>query len=48
MAIAEVEYGLFLKDSDKLWSAYRAILKGRLHVFDFRLIEGLDWEDWSN
>ncbi|PXA03273.1 hypothetical protein DDZ13_12670 [Coraliomargarita sinensis] len=96
MAIAEVEYGLFLKDSDKLWSAYRAILKGRLQVFDFtapvasvfgemkarqsqlgksvddfdlsmaaiavahnltlatlnvrhfKLIEGLDWEDWSN
>jgi predicted nucleic acid-binding protein len=35
MAIAEVEYGLFQKSSDRLWSAYRSILKNRLHVFDF-------------
>jgi predicted nucleic acid-binding protein len=35
IAIAELEYGLFLKDSDKLWEAYRTILKGRLHVLDF-------------
>lgn len=35
MAIAEIEYGLFLKDSDKLWTAYRTILKDRLASFDF-------------
>ncbi|MGC9452443.1 MAG: type II toxin-antitoxin system VapC family toxin [Oceanipulchritudo sp.] len=35
MAIAELEYGLFLKDSDRLWSAYRSILKDRLQLFDF-------------
>jgi len=35
IAIAELEYGLFLKDSDKLWSAYRSILKGRLTTLDF-------------
>lgn len=35
MAIAEIEYGLFLKDSDKLWTAYRTILKDRLPAFDF-------------
>lgn len=33
--IAEIEYGLFLKDSDKLWQAYLTILKGRLPTFDF-------------
>lgn len=95
IAIAELEYGLFLKDSQNLWEAYRAILKGRLAIlgftaevattfaemkarqmqigktvddFDlsiaaiavhhnrklatlnhqhFKLIDGLDWEDWS-
>lgn len=35
IAIAELEYGLFLKDSDKLWNAYRTILKGRLASLDF-------------
>lgn len=35
IAIAELEYGLFLKDSEKLWQAYRTILKGRLTVLDF-------------
>lgn len=35
MAIAEIEYGLFLKNSDKLWTAYRSILKDRLATFDF-------------
>lgn len=35
MAIAEIEYGLFLKNSDKLWTAYRTILKDRLTTFDF-------------
>lgn len=35
MAIAEIEYGLFLKDSEKLWTAYRIILKDRLATFDF-------------
>lgn len=35
IAIAEIEYGLFLKDSDKLWTAYRTILKDRLESFDF-------------
>ncbi len=35
IVIAEIEYGLFLKNSDKLWSAYRTILKGRLTGFDF-------------
>lgn len=35
MAIAEIEYGLFLIDSDKLWAAYRIILKDRLASFDF-------------
>lgn len=35
IAIAELEYGLFLKKSDKLWAAYRSILKGRLEVLDF-------------
>lgn len=95
IAIAEIEYGLFLKDSEKLWTAYRTILKDRLVSFDFtppvasvfgemkarqaqlgrpiddfdlaiaataathhltvatlnkrhfQLIEGLQWEDWS-
>lgn len=95
IAIAEVEYGLCLKSSEKLWAAYRSILKGRLESFEFtasvasvfgemksrqiqigkpvddfdlaiaatavahdltlatlnyrhfRLIEGLEWEDWS-
>lgn len=37
MAVAELEYGLFLKNSDKLWDAYRTILKGRLTVFDFTI-----------
>ena len=35
IAIAEIEYGLFLKDSDRLWTAYRTILKDRLVSFDF-------------
>lgn len=35
IAIAELEYGLFLKNSDKLWEAYRTILKGRLKGLDF-------------
>ena len=35
MAIAEVEFGLFHKNSDRLWTAYRSILKNRLHIFDF-------------
>lgn len=35
VAVAELEYGLFLKDSDRLWSAYRSILKDRLPIFDF-------------
>jgi len=96
MAVAEIEFGLFLKDSNKLWTAYRTILKGRLATFDFtapvasvfgemkagqhqrgkpvddfdlaiaaiavahdltvatlnhrhfKLIEGLEWEDWSS
>ena len=95
IAVAEMEYGLFLKDSDKLWTAYRTILKDRLKSLDFttsvatvfgemkaiqarigkavddfdlaiaatavthnltvatlnqrhfKLIEGLEWEDWS-
>lgn len=37
IAIAEMEYGLFLKNSEKLWTAYRTILKGRLSSFDFTL-----------
>jgi len=95
MAVAEIEYGLFLKDSNKLWTAYRTILKDRFVTLDFtvsvasvfgemkagqhqtgkpvddfdlaiaaiavahgltvatlnkqhfKLIEGLEWEDWS-
>jgi predicted nucleic acid-binding protein len=35
MGIAELEFGLFLKDSDRLWAAYRSILKDRLKIFDF-------------
>lgn len=35
IVIAELEYGLFLKDSEKLWDAYRTILKGRLKILDF-------------
>lgn len=35
IAIAEIEYGLFRKNSDKLWTAYRTILKDRLVSFDF-------------
>jgi tRNA(fMet)-specific endonuclease VapC len=35
IAIAELEYGLFLKDSDNLWTRYRCILKDRLAVLDF-------------
>lgn len=35
IAIAELEYGLFLKDSERLWQAYRSILKGRMAVLDF-------------
>lgn len=35
IAIAELEYGLFLKNSDKLWEAYRTILKGRLRALGF-------------
>ncbi|MFU8847442.1 MAG: type II toxin-antitoxin system VapC family toxin [Opitutales bacterium] len=35
ITIAEIEYGLFLKDSDKLWTAYRIILKDRLTRLDF-------------
>ena len=40
MVIAEIEFGLFLKDSDKLWSAYRMILKDRLIAFDFNASVG--------
>lgn len=35
IVVAELEYGLFLKDSDNLWAAYRSILKGRLQILDF-------------
>lgn len=35
MIIAEIEYGLFLKSSERLWSAYRAILKDRLPILQF-------------
>lgn len=35
VAIAEIEYGLFLKDSQKLWKAYRSVLKGRLEILSF-------------
>lgn len=35
IALAELEYGLFLKKSDKLWNAYRSILKNRLTTLDF-------------
>jgi len=35
IAIAELEYGLFLKDSQKLWGAYRSILKERLEILSF-------------
>ncbi|MCC5839713.1 MAG: type II toxin-antitoxin system VapC family toxin [Opitutales bacterium] len=35
MAIAELEYGLFLRNSEKLWEAYRKILKGRLQTLEF-------------
>ena len=35
IAVAEIEYGLFLKDSNKLWRAYRTILKDRLVALDF-------------
>lgn len=35
IAIAEIEYGLFQKDSDRLWMAYRTILKDRLTTLDF-------------
>lgn len=35
MAMAELEYGLFLKDSKQLWAAYRAILKDRLRALPF-------------
>jgi tRNA(fMet)-specific endonuclease VapC len=35
IAIAELEYGLFLKNSDKLWGAYRTILKDRITTLDF-------------
>jgi len=35
IAIAELEYGLFLKDSERLWTAYRSILKDRLTCLDF-------------
>ncbi len=35
ITIAEIEYGLFLKNSDKLWTAYRIILKDRLAPLDF-------------
>lgn len=35
IAIGELEFGLFLKDSEKLWAAYRTILKDRLQAFDF-------------
>ena len=96
IAVAELKYGLFLKNSDRLWSAYQSILKVRLKVFDFaesaasvfgeiksvqtqsgktvddfdlaiaaiaighdltvatlnsrhfKLIDGLNWEDWSS
>ena len=96
MGIAELEFGLFLKNAERLWAAYRSILKGRLKIFDFdessasvfgelkakqtqsgktvddfdlaiasiaiaydltvatlnsrhfKLIDGLQWEDWSS
>jgi len=35
IAIAELEYGLCLKNSEKLWAAYRSILKGRLEALAF-------------
>lgn len=35
IAVADIEYGLFLKNSDRLWSAYRAILKDRLPILQF-------------
>ena len=35
VAIAEIEYGLFLKNSQKLWEAYCSILKGRLETLSF-------------
>lgn len=35
ITIAEIENGLFLKNSDKLWTAYRTILKDRLASLDF-------------
>ena len=35
IAIAEMEYGLFLKDSARLWTRYRTILKDRLAILDF-------------
>ena len=35
IVVAELEFGLFLKDSEKLWAAYRSILKGRIHTIDF-------------
>jgi len=95
ICVAELEYGLVLKDSEKLWAGYRQLLLGRFVVIDFdtnvatsfgrlkarqqrlgkpvddfdlaiaacavtyglvlatlnarhfKLIEGLDWEDWS-
>lgn len=35
ITIAEIEYGLFRKNSDRLWSAYRSILKDRLPIIQF-------------
>lgn len=35
ISIAEIEYGLCLKNSEKLWAAYCSILKGRLESFEF-------------
>lgn len=35
IVVAELEFGLFLKDSEKFWAAYRSILKGRIQTMNF-------------
>ena len=35
IAVAEIEYGLFLKNSDQLWESYKKFLRGRLRILDF-------------
>ncbi len=35
ISVAELEYGLFSKGSERLWTAYKAILSGRLVTLDF-------------